>query len=179
MQRQGGGLYFNASGGATLEMDDSTVSGNYTTGFSGVGGGVGAFLDSGSRLRSTIAPYPAINLPATAAESGLSLTAIDPVTSVTIANSRISGNTAGDRGGGIYAKNFDGTSVLIEDTRITDNHALNGPHGYGGGAYLFSESSYNLSTRPKFTITGSTVDQNTTAEMGGGVFVFANPWVVL
>ena len=95
----------------------------------------------------------------------------EPLTTVTIKNSLISGNTASDRGGGVYTKTYLDTNLLIQDTRVTGNHALNGTNGNGGGVYFYCDGPQETGLRPRFTITGSTVDHNDTFQNGGGMFV--------
>ncbi len=92
---------------------------------------------------------------------------------ITVAQSTVSGNTAYDRGGGIYTKSFDGTEVTVEQTSVTDNHVPVNTSGHqnGGGIYAYLWDNSGGANKPKWTITGSTVDNNDAALMGGGIFV--------
>ncbi len=72
--------------------------------------------------------------------------------SMTIRDSRISDNTAGSHGGGVYARG----ETTISGSTVSGNSA----DGNGGGVY----------TRGEITISESTVSGNSADERGGGLF---------
>jgi hypothetical protein len=149
----GGGLHVELGNASALSVADSEISGN--TASTGDGGGMFA-----RALSPYYNPFPQPR-------------------AITISRSLISGNTALNRGGGIYTKNFAGTESRIEESRITGNHvpeSLNyytGSDRNGGGIYAFVSGDLQGTNTPRFTITGSTVDNNDTYQNGGGIFVCA------
>ena len=78
--------------------------------------------------------------------------------SLTIQNSVLSGNTAGN-GGAVYVRYISGP-VLIQHTQITGNTAVN----EGGGADFYSASG-------GVTIDQSTISGNTAGNGGGGIYL--------
>jgi hypothetical protein len=149
---EGGGIY--NSGTLTLE-DNTTVSGNTATGgiSSGRGGGIynhyGALALTSTTVNGNTARYG----------GGIYnyITAI--ARTLTLENTTVSGNTAGDYGGGIY--NSSGTLELT-NTTVSGNTA-----DYGGGIY---NSSGTLE------LTNATVSGNTAGHYGGGI---CNPYSTL
>jgi hypothetical protein len=84
--------------------------------------------------------------------NGLNLT-------IEIRNSRITGNTAGDDGGGIYINNV--AAMTIENSTIANNTA----GGRGGGAYFYIPTDL-------LTIDTTTISGNTATGPGGGLGFF-------
>jgi hypothetical protein len=85
----------------------------------------------------------------------------------------LSGNTASSRGGGIYTKAYDGTDTRIEDTTVSGNYLPGLIPVNGGGIYGYVWDNSFGTNIPKFTITGSTVDNNRADMEGGGMFFCA------
>ncbi len=139
----GGGVMFRYGG--TLEMEDSTVTGNSTnnTGnYAGYFGGGGLFL---------------AGVPSAAPPSGFT-----PGANV-IRNSTIANNTTPGSGGGIWGNGLTG-NLLIQDSTISGNSASSGGttnYGYtvggGGMGWVFPGGS----GPPVFTLTNSIVAGNT------------------
>jgi len=149
--QDGGGVFARLFDSSSLVIEDSEVSGNTAA---RDGGGVFAYANS-----NTSNPFPTPR-------------------SITISRSLISGNTASKRGGGIYTRNFDGTETLVEDSRITGNHALDTSgiglkYGNGGGIYAYLWDQSAGVNKPRFTISRSTVDNSDAENEGGGIFVCA------
>lgn len=146
----GGGLYVQLRDSAALTVEKTTVSGNQAT-FGDGGGILAKAYDS--------APYP------------------DP-RAITITRSTISENKAGSRGGGLFLFNREGTEVLVQESRVTGNEVTSAANYLnGGGIYAFlwnghdEDPDVDADLKPKWTITGSTVDDNIAPEKGGGIFV--------
>jgi predicted outer membrane repeat protein len=135
---QGGGGIYSGSG-ATLNLIDSTVSGNYAR---WSGGGVYAFFNTTTTItRSTISGN-------TSGDVG---GAIRSLGNMTITNSTISGNiSTGWHGGAIF--HTDGAMVILNST-ITGNTAPD-----WGGATIFV-GSFNQAV-PSFVMTNSIVTGN-------------------
>ena len=154
-----GGLNINGPGPGTL-----TVSGGNATGIFQINPGAGDVSISGLALTAGSSP----------ANGG----AIDDTGApLTLTNVTISGNTAADRGGGVYSNraltisgstitgnaagsgggiaSFGTYNVAIEDSTISGNTAQ-----IGGGIYAFGGS---------LALTGSTISGNTSSQNGGGI----------
>jgi len=61
---------------------------------------------------------------------------VRPTYSVSLTHSTLSSNTALTQGGGIYTA---GALPVFDHTTITDNIAVNGPYGTGGGIFVCEE----------------------------------------
>ncbi|MEG3894700.1 MULTISPECIES: choice-of-anchor Q domain-containing protein [unclassified Microcoleus] len=174
---KGGGIRVGT--GSTLNLTNSTVSGNTVTvpSFAIGGGGIysqGTVAISNSTISGNSADYGA----------GI---AIGSGGLLTVTNSTISGNfnasTLGSQGGGVY--NYKGT-VNIANSTISGNSV----RGDGSGLYnrlgtmtvtnstisnnIISGSGANrgggiFNNRGIFTLTNSTVSGNTTGNQGGGI----------
>jgi len=145
---------FNGAGiandGGTLTINNSTISGNATTGNSG--GGI--VNDSGTLVLngSTVSG----NSTTSANRPGGGIANFGGT--VTATNSAISGNTATGDGGGIYNASGEGGPpgpLTITDSTISGNTAED-----GAGIWNDSEA----------TITNSTISGNTATIEGGGFF---------
>jgi len=79
---------------------------------------------------------------------------------LTVTNSVISGNSAGETGGGIAAWNAATTTVT--NSTISDNLALGHLSSLGGGAGIFNYYG-------TLTVMGSTISENSANYDGGGV----------
>ncbi|MCP4126718.1 MAG: hypothetical protein GY753_06610, partial [Gammaproteobacteria bacterium] len=73
---------------------------------------------------------------------------------LTLANSTLSGNSAGSGGGGIY--NYSGTVTVLSDSTLSENSS-----GYGGGI---------MNKEGTVTVLNSTLTENSTEEVGSGGF---------
>jgi parallel beta-helix repeat protein len=152
----GGGVYVEDTGGAIL-FQRTQITNNQAV--DGNGGGV-YFYDPDTAITfedSTIA-----NNTASSEGGGIFLYDTDGSAPFTISRTTISGNSAGSNGGGAYFYGPD-TSVVIENSTISGNHATGGS---GGGLFL-----YNL--YDPFTIRNSTVANNTAAGNGGGIYLYS------
>jgi CSLREA domain-containing protein len=89
---------------------------------------------------------------------------------VRIEGSVISGNTASEEGGGIYAYGFQRMDII--KSTITDNHA-----DWGGGVYV--ECEFCSAEAEQVFIGGSTFSGNTAYDEGGGAFIWgaSDLWV--
>ena len=141
----GGGIFLD--NGSSFSMENSTVSGNHAV--KGSGGGIsvnskGSEISiSGSTISNNTAGHP---------ESwGGFGGGISGNGSLTITDSKISGNTA-NSGGGIQ----NNESVTLKDTEVSGNIAQN----VGGGVYNGGH----------FTVESGTVTGNTAGNFGGGIF---------
>jgi predicted outer membrane repeat protein len=140
-------------GNGSVSAEDSTVSGNGAGGI-GVGGELGDAIVSGSTVSDNDGP-------------GIQLFAA----TLTLTNSRVSGNTTSGSGGGIYA--FEGNGYLTNST-VTGNTA-----GQNGGGIYMAPGSFALynstvsentaGAQAELALTNSTVNGNT-ASSGGGIF---------
>ena len=140
-EADGGAIY---STGGTLEIDDTTVSGN--TAHSG--GGIYSAGDSNAiGLRSKVsitntriagnevAPFPAPlpTDPANIAEADGGGMVLDGDAQVTLSDLTVNGNLGGDAGGGFSAQGR--LSLVANRLTVTNNKT----HGEGGGAYSDTE----------------------------------------
>jgi hypothetical protein len=136
---------FWAGGGirneGNLTITDSRITGNATTG--GIGGGAGIGNNSVLVIeRSTISGNTSVH------DGGGVYSNFSG--NVTIIDSTLSGNSAGDGGGALY---LDGTNV-VTGSSISGNMAVR-----GGGLQLFGTT----------TISHSTIVDNTATSSGGGI----------
>jgi hypothetical protein len=153
----GGNVGFGGTGGATLHIADSTLTGG-VAGF-GISLGGGNLCVLGGTLileRSTLAQGQANS------GGGLYLQALTGDS--TISSSTISGNQGDTLGGGIAMAGSPGVTVTIDSSTIAGNTAGlsgSGPgNGFGGGVYL---SNGNLQ------IVNSTISGNLATGWGGGI----------
>lgn len=87
---------------------------------------------------------------------------------VSILNSTISGNTAGDDGGGVHLEQVAGAVTVLNST-LSSNYA----GGDGGGLDL-----YSLYGNGSLSILETTIAGNTAVGTGGGAFALSGPVVV-
>jgi hypothetical protein len=92
-----------------------------------------------------------------------------PVTYVTVTNSTISGNSAINNGGGLYAGAGAYSDITVTNSTISENTA----NANGGGIYSNAGSPGAASYTSTVTITNSTISGNS-ADNGGGVYSTAN-----
>ncbi len=138
----GGGAIGSPVSGGSLNVSNSTFSGNSTPGSGGaIAISGGAMAVSGSTFAGNSATYG----------GGI----VELFGTVTVSNSTFLGNTATQLGGGIA--NF-GT-LTITDSTFTGNTA---PEGSGGGIFNFLPTGV-------LTVTNSTFSGNSAANQGGGI----------
>lgn len=87
---------------------------------------------------------------------------------VSILNSTISGNTAGDDGGGVHLERVAGAVTVLNST-LSGNYA----GGDGGGLDL-----YSLYGNGSLSILSTTISSNIAVGTGGGAFALSGPVVV-
>lgn len=145
----GGGIYTNHG---PLTVNDSTVSGNYSY----YGGGIGSHLGDVTVTNSTIFDNYASDY-----GGGIWIGAAD----LTVQGSTINANGANQDGGGIYSSfervGLIGYPVTIEDSTITDNHAVTDD---GGGVWVCCDDPGD-----GLTVADSTITGNTAATTTGGL----------
>jgi CSLREA domain-containing protein len=140
----GGGILSEGSGALTL--DDSFVNGNRAD----QGGGIMVIANGTTPpffelTRTTISNNAAAN-----SGGGLWL---DNTVQSTLTRAQIAGNTAGDRGDGIY----NASTLVLNQSRVLDNHG-----GINGGG-IYNEASGRVTAR-------ETLFQNNVARFGGGIY---------
>ncbi|MDZ7832998.1 MAG: choice-of-anchor Q domain-containing protein [Desulfobacterales bacterium] len=152
----GAGLYFANATQATL--NNTVVSGNafQTTGFA-YGGG--AYVSSGSLLTLTNSTIENHLAPSETDGRGAGIYIND--STVTVDNSQVVSNTAGQSGGGVRLWQTSTLNVL-NDSVIADNHALNGH----GGAIAAGDT-------PTINISDATLLDNSAATHGGAIYLDA------
>jgi hypothetical protein len=158
--QDGGGLYNNAfSGTATLQIVNSTVSGN--SALNGNGGGIASNGELGSAMlwiaNSTIVDNSAGNLGGGVLNQGDSGRAI-----LQIDSTSLTGNTA-QGGGGIGNM---GGALTINSSTLNENVALNGD---GGGITSFGQ----LQSSTTAQIVNSTLSGNSATKGSGGAIANA------
>jgi len=155
----GGGLYVygeDTTGGAgTVSIDSTTISGNTAD---DNGGGVYVSETLGASIsNSNITNNTEKSLSGSHGGGGVMLD--DLYGGVSISATTISGNTA-PAGGGVYVEDLFG-DLTVSDSNLSANHAT---AYWGGGLYLNGLNG-------AFSMTNTTVANNTAAEDGGGVSI--------
>ena len=189
---QGGGGVFNDGG--TLIISNSTVNANIADGASGSGGGLltvgGDVLVRGTNMQGNEANRAggAIEIidgrlrvngsllsgnvagPAGTAAPGnggaVHVTGMNG-TSTLIRSTSVTGNIAGNEGGGLW--NQSGSSMLVLNSIVSENLAQSG-NAIGGGVFENGGTT---------TIQGSIISNNDATNAGGGVYVTGNASVVM
>ncbi|MEG4121836.1 choice-of-anchor Q domain-containing protein, partial [Microcoleus sp. N9_B4] len=148
----GGGIAVGT--GSTLNLSNSTVSGNRATGAPAANGKGGGIYNNGTLTvtNSTISGNSA-----TFNGGGIN----NFGGTVTVTNSTISGNSATLNGGGLH--NNTSRRMDIIDSTISGNSAANN----GGGIFSNFLSTLN--------VTNSTISGNSTNGSGGGIYSLARP----
>jgi hypothetical protein len=159
----GGGVH---SGGPTT-IQDSTISGNYTDGAHGAGGGlyISTGLNGSSIQDSTITGnYTTGQF---SEGGGLFLGAYGDmdISGATIADNYTTGLNANGGGIALHASspNPNNAAPTIENSTIADNYTA-GSGASGGGMFIYYESSLDVANA---TITG-----NSTVNFGGGIYEY-------
>jgi hypothetical protein len=149
--RTAGGGFSAADGNVAVQVRDSVVSGNSTTGPDFGGGGVFVFTASATITRSTISDNSAVG--------GGGINGRNSV--VNLIDSTVSGNTASRGGGGVY--------IRIGTLNVTQS-TISGNTASGDGGGIFSLNS-NCSA------SNSTISKNTAGTVvegpgsGGGIYL--------
>lgn len=147
----GGGVYLYGAN-ASLTMDGSTIKGCSAS----VGSGGGVYV-SGASASLTVKNDSTIT-GCNASSSGGGIYSSGSSASLNINGSTISDCTASTNGGGVYSS----STLNMENSKITDCKA-SGSTSNGGGVYFSGSSA---------TMNGSTVENCTATQRGGGVFLF-------
>ena len=103
--------------------------------------------------------------------------------SLTVANCTISGNSALQRGGGVYVA--DSQTLSIRSSVITGNAAKFGGGVRGGRTYVVdstvsantAQTGGGIFVRGVLTMSGSTIADNIVSDVGGGIFYDEEPGV--
>ena len=154
----GGGIY--ASGGTSLALTDSTVSGNSIIGSDqglAWGGGIGSYGATVTLTNSTVSGNSITGYLGRGA--GIASYAIGGRGAISLTDSTVSGNTA-DRSFGGYGGGISATTVTLTDSTVSGNDA-GGGGTQGGGIHAVVA-----------IVTGSTISGND-ADKGGGIFASA------
>jgi large repetitive protein len=172
MAGDGGGIY---GSGSEMTVMNSTISGNWcrTPGWAdGLGGGIfskntqctltnvtisgnSAYRGAGIYKSSNLTITDSIISDNSAVSDGGGVYLLASTANIT--DSVIRDNSSGDRGGGVFnAGQRSNTPVSLTNLLITGNWALNN----GGGINVRSG---------KFTVTNSTITENHSSQIGGGV----------
>lgn len=151
----GGGIRnFNA---ATINMTNSSMTGNQTTAFGGRGG---AIFNGGSTATFNIESSQILNNFAIVG-SGDGGAIYNDEGVVNINGSTISGNQASSDGGGIYNSNSNGSHIVtITNSTISDNQATT----RGGGIFNFTGAGFST-----VNVINSLISNNR-AQHGGGFY---------
>ncbi|MCG8648662.1 MAG: hypothetical protein MI861_02455, partial [Pirellulales bacterium] len=154
---EGGGLW---NGGGTMIIDGTTISGNTASGDAADDGGGGIFNNGGT---VEIGPATITNNVADGA-SGSGGGILNLGGTITIDNTQISGNSANRAGGGIEDAGSTGLSITLTNVNLDNNLATGGGNGPGNGGGLHVTGTGDVS------ITGGTVNGNSAALEGGGLW---------
>jgi hypothetical protein len=156
----GGGVQNYGYGSTgTIDMVNSTISGNTS-------GGDGGGIDNKSKYYGNcrVAIDSSVIRDNTAGKSGkgggISNQTDEATAVLEVTDSLVTGNVAGDAGGGLASSTYIGTiNMTVVNTTISRNQAK-----VGGGT-----SSYNYEGNSHITITASTITGNSADDNGGGV----------
>ncbi|PTY01552.1 hypothetical protein DB346_12440 [Verrucomicrobia bacterium LW23] len=150
----GGGIHNFSTGLGSVELIDSTVSGNSITSTTTTNGG-GIYINGGATTILTNT-----DVLSNTSGSGAGIFSASNANVLTITDSSISGNTAVSNGGGLYAS---GGTVTINNGTIADNIISN---GNGGGITL-------TGTAGTIRINGTDILRNRSTSGGGGISVIS------
>ena len=146
-----------------LSLEDCLVFGNRVN---GAGGGISVDGGSLAMVRTVVDGNQA------AFEAGGVY--VNQTSTATISNSKVIGNTAGVDGGGFFVRltrSDISQSVTISRSVVSENVALpsiGGKMGSGGG--IFADISSEFNPHPRLSIIDTTLDGNSAAADGGGVW---------
>lgn len=156
-----GGTIFNYTGGQNaveLTVADVTINNSFADGQGG------AIYSSGGSLavRNTTISRSSVDGKYEGGAIAVGNTDGDTPTEVTIAGSKITKNSAGDSGGGVFLSSPDG-DVVVQNTTISGNDTLD----TGGGLYV------GIAGTAAVAINSSTISGNEATNSGGGVCLLA------
>lgn len=153
---EGGGLW---NGTGTMTIEGAVISENVADGDGADQGGGGIYNLNGGTLTILNATISDNEATGTLGSGGGILNDVGSM--LTISGTEISGNTAVRAGGGV--EDNSGTSTItFTDVELTGN-SVTGPPGNGGGLHITGGGSA--------VFTGGTVNDNTAALQGGGLWV--------
>ncbi len=152
---EGGGLW---NGSGLMAIDGTTISENTASGAAADNGGGGIYNFNGGTLTIVDATISENVANGTLGSGGGILN--DVGSQLAIQNTVISGNTAVRAGGGI--EDNSGSSTITLTNVNLNNNSTTGPPGNGGGLHITGTGNA--------TITGGTVNGNTAALEGGGLW---------
>ncbi|EMI18051.1 extracellular nuclease, partial [Rhodopirellula maiorica SM1] len=160
---EGGGLWNNTG---TMTIDGTTISGNTASGASADQGGGGVFNSGGTLLIGSTAPVDIRdNVADGAAGSGGGIFNFAGFLDVR-SGTTITGNAANRAGGGIETTGGPGLTTILDGVSLDNNGALGGgvagSPGNGGGLHVSGAGD--------ILITGGTVNGNSAALEGGGLW---------
>ena len=147
----GGGILVNA--GSTLELANSTISGNYA---SNSGGGIGNMAGTyNGEVKNAVINIENSSITDNSATAGGGITNVESILNIT--NSIISGNSATYGGGGIIHQ---GTETIDAETNIR-NSTISGNFAKNGGGIAGIGMGLNISD--------SSIRGNSATNSGGGI----------
>jgi hypothetical protein len=142
----------------SLTLTSMTITGGYAVG-DGIRGGGALLID---RNEST-AILDGVVMTANGSGYAGGAIYVSPLSTLIIRNSTISGNSA-PAGGGIY---FYATGTLYVDNSTLSGNSATSPSEDGGAIHFFGGSR----ARPGISIRNSTINNNTAAGRGGGIYL--------
>ena len=178
----GGAMNLSSAAGATLTVEDSTVSGNRVETTTGVADGGGLRINTmpttirGSLVSGNRAQSAGLG----SWGGGISFnTAASPLRTIQIADSTIianqaTGATAATKGGGVRASVISAATVLIMNNSTVTANTASGASGEGGGLWSKGTSLDHVTLASNTANTGA----NFFSQSGGGGFtrsVFGDP----
>ncbi len=159
---QGGGIWM---GTGTLTIDGTTINNNTASGASSSDGGGGIFNDGGTLvIGDTTAATISGNVAGGAGGAGGRGIFNNTAGTVTVSNSSITGNTASAGGGIEDASDQSGVTGVTLTGVALNNNVAGGGDGTGNGGGLHVTGAGDIS------ITGGTVNTNSAAAEGGGLW---------
>ena len=152
----GGGIVAITYESGSFAIQNSTISGN-SAGFRGGGVSVRTYGGTTRIEGSTVSGNFTLN----SGDGGGGGIYSRNLGATTIANSTVSGNTAGFDGGGIYSRSYG--SMTVQNSTLSGNHA----HREGGG-FWSTNTDTDTVTVQNSTLTGNVADVDSTGVGGGG-----------
>ena len=158
---EGGGLW---NGGGTMTINGTTINGNTASGPAADDGGGGIFNNGGTLTIGNTTPVDITNNVADGASGSGGGIFNNTGGTVAVNGSSIGGNTANRAGGGIEDASGAGLGITLTNVALDNNMATGGGNGPGNGGGL------HVSGPGDVNITGGTVNGNSAAEEGGGLW---------
>ncbi len=154
----GGGIYSSANVTLTSATIDENKAKN--------GGGIYMLSGTLSMTGSTISDN-------TADIDGGGIYLTGPALISTMETVTVSGNEATNNGGGIYYESSDAISLTMNNVTISNNTVDTTIDSCGGGMYIFSAETVEL------TIEGTSTISDNSGAAGGGIYVYAEDTITL